>query len=349
MPYSHSLEGWLRFLDLRGTSDLHIFNSHLSEGARLKGQAFFLLSEVSFNYHAHCCQLKRSNYSYLEPNFDPPGKKREISSQWHIFQRLYDYFLSGAILSSQHPGIAFDDQLRVKHRNERQTIPDENAMANALTCLNYTDFNIVLFPDSDIISEGGIGEMDNSTDLPEGWFFHPNTTDLICTENEIVNIVTQVYRPCPNKNPSPSHTVSAVPDISPTPSTTLQTDTITSLSTMATAIRTTPVLAASVTPAACSSGIVEVFCILTAAATTTMAPPTTVPPLPSCDCDMDGDYDLQSHLCIFCTDIGCEDDLCDDYQYICNGNCSPGKRRRKYTTAVKEGACMFGPIDFLLI
>ena len=78
MPYSNNLEGWLRVLDLRGTRDLHIFDSHMKKGAnRLKGQAFFVLNNVSFHYHAHCCQLKRSNYSYLEPDFSPRNKERE--------------------------------------------------------------------------------------------------------------------------------------------------------------------------------------------------------------------------------------------------------------------------------
>ena len=83
MPYSCSLGGWLRVLDLRGTRDLHIFNSHLQEGANwLKDQAFFVLRNASFHYHSHCCQLKRSNYSYLE---QPTTRMYTSTCQTDIF------------------------------------------------------------------------------------------------------------------------------------------------------------------------------------------------------------------------------------------------------------------------
>ena len=325
MPYSSSLEGWLRVLDLRGTRDLHIFDSHLNEGSganRLKNQAFFVLENVLFRYHAHCCQLKRSNYSYLEPDFSPRGKKRESSSLQHIFQRLYDYFLGGAAPhSSQYPGIVSqNDDPSVERRYKRQTT---NTADDSLTCLNYTELNIVLFPDSDNTGR----ETNNSADLLEGWFFDANSTDLICTENEIVNITTQVYRSCVDESPS-SHTstISAVP---PT-ATTIQTDTVPAatlpLSTMTTD---------SLTPVDC---IVEVFCTLTATLLSTTMPSTTSPPtLPSCNCHP------EDYACTYCTDFDCEDDIdiCGPYQYICDGNCSPsGKRRRRHTMAVREGARM---------
>lgn len=339
MPYSHSQEGWLRALDLRGARHLHTFDSHL-KGARVGDQAFLVLNNVSFNYHAHCCQLKRSNYFYYSPDFSASGRKREISSQRHIFQRLYDHFFGGAAPhSSQYPDIASDNHLRVEHRYKRQTTSDGSVAVDSLTCLNYTDLNIVLFPDSDTTESGDIREMNNSTDLPIGWFFHPNSTDLICTDNEIVNITTQVYRPCTDENLSsiaPSHTVSALLDISPTP-TIVQMDVVPAaslLSTMATSVTTTPVPADSVTPTACSSSIVEVFCTLTPTPSPiTTDPPTTMPTLPPCDC-LPGDI-----FCSHCVDeIDCEDsDICASYQYICNGNCNSGKRKRRYSTAKDTG------------
>ena len=385
MPYTNSLEKSLGILDLRGTQKLHIFNSH-KDGGLLKGQSFALLRDASFNYHAHCCQLKQSNYSYYKPDLSVNvGRKREASSySWDIFQKFYDYFL-GESRSSKHT-VASNDRRKVRYT--RQTVSDEDATTDLLTCLNYTDLNIELFlpateiPVTEATEEptttmpdectcGGSQECDdcvtfncdnefgdcttyqricdcmnnqrrrkrNTVDnssveetnnvtvdlLPEGWFFHPNSTDLICTENVIVNITTHVYRPCTYESPSPiapSHTVSAVPDISPTP-TTLQTDIISafSLSTMAMAEISTPI--ATPSPATCSSSIVEVFCMLTAAPT---PPPT--PTLPPCDCGDDV-------MCQECEIFSCDLDYCDDYRHICDGNCS-GKRRRRYTTAVEE-------------
>ena len=448
MPYTHSFEGWLSELDLRGTPNLHTFESHRG-GSALKGQSFLRLREVAFNYHAHCCQLKRSNYSYYEPDIRPVGK-REASSYWDVIQQLYNHYLGRSPSSSQH---ALASKTEEKIKQKRETIPDEN---DSLTCLNYTDLNIVIFPpvsetpateeptmttytvpptttlppcdcgddsacldcvdlECDIgdcdhyryicdgncsgkrrrryitaVEEGtrlcscegdqqceecvdfacdaefspncpmyqsicdcqqrqkrnpmdsnSTGETNNITAdiLPEGWSFHPNSTDLICTNNAIINITTQIYRPCPDENPSPiapSHTTSAVPDISPTP-TTLQTDTILGPSPPSTVVTTeisTPIVTDSVvTPVPCSSDIVKVFCTLTVSLP---PPPTTVPPtnsaptLPPCDCGSD-------FACIDCVDFGCNHGNCDHYRYICDGNCS-GKRRRRYITAVEEVA-----------
>ena len=323
MPYTRHLGGWLSILDLRGTQNLRTFNSH-KDGGVLRGQSFALLKNVAFNYHAHCCQLKRSNYSYYDSIV-----KRDISSQ-HIFQRLYNYFFDWP-RSSEHLS-ASDGQLN--NRYTRQTIPDENSTDDLLTCLNYTDLNIVPFSDSNTID---IREMDNCTDLPEGWYFHPNTTDLICTDNEIVNITTQVYRPCTDESPSPiapSHTVSAILDISPTP-TTLQTDTVgpasSPLPTMVISEKTTP--ADSVTPAACSSSMVKVFCTLTTAATpspttmplTTMPPTTSAPP--SCTCT------ASPFVCQICEDRNCNHPACATVN-SCSVDCH-SKRRRRYIPAIE--------------
>ena len=457
MPYTHNFEGWLLKLDLRGTPNLHTFESHRGGGA-LKGQSFLVLKEVEFNYHAHCCQLKRSNYSYYEPDFRISVGKREASSYWDVIQQLYDRYLGQPPSSSQH---ALASKTEEKSRHKRETIPDEDTVNDSLTCLNYTDLNIVLFPpvtetpateeptttaytvpptttlppcdcggDSTCINclhqeclnivfncdpyryicegdcsgkrrrryvaaveegtglcscEGdqqceecvnfacdaefspncpmyqsicdcqrrqkrnamdssSTGETNNITSdlLPDGWFFHPNSTDLICTNNEIVNITTQMYRPCPDdESPSPiapSHTASAVPDISPTP-TTLQTNIIlgpSPLSTVVTAETSTPIMTDSVvTPVPCSSDIVEVFCTLTISLPpppTTVPPTTTAPMLPPCDCGGDS-------TCINCLHQECLNIVfdCDPYRYICEGDCS-GKRRRRYIAAVEEGA-----------
>ena len=391
MPYTDNFEGWLNDLNLRGTPNLHTFHSHRNGGA-LKGQSFVRLREVAFNYHAHCCQLKRSNYSYYELDISSVGKREASSSYWDVIQQLYDHYL-GQPPSAQH---ALASNTKEKIRHKRETIPDEN---DSLTCLNYTDLNIVIFPpvtetppteeptttapvfvcscepgdqlcedcvdfaDCDTgfdpnchmyqsicdcqrrrkrnaMDSSSIGETNNITAdlLPEGWFFHPNSTDLICTDNEIVNITAQVYRPCPPSPITPSHTASAVPDISPTP-TTLQTNTIlgpSPLSMMVTAETSTPIVTDSmVTPPPCSSDIVEVFCTLTVSLTpppTTMPPTTsapTSPPLPPCNCGGDTD-------CTDCVDFGCDLSFCGPYRHICDGNCS-GKRRRRYTRTVEEG------------
>ena len=358
-----------------------------------------LLRDVAFNYNAHCCQLKRSNYSYY--GIDYLGRKRETSSQ-HVFQRFYNYFF-GRSQSSGHPMVTLNGH-QFKDRYTRQTVPDENREADSITCLNYTNLNIVLFPTAiettvtetteepitttsfvcscgssqdcqdcvDFDCENGIFDhdctiyqsqcdchnqlrqkrntVDNSTveetkngtaDLPEGWFFHPNSTDLICTDNEIVNITTQVYRPCTDETWSsitPSHTImiSATTDISPT-STTLQTDTIPAsspLSTITMSEMTTPLPADSVTPLACSPSIVEVFCTLRAALTppsTTMPPTTSAPTSPPCSCG-------GAFACEFCENIGCENPLCDIFS-VCTENC-PDKRRKRYTITIDEGARM---------
>ena len=339
MPHSRSLEGWLGSLDLRGTNSLHTFNSHKSEGdGILREQAFSFLRSVSFNYHAHCCQLKRSNYSYLDFDAVAIGRKRDTWLQENVFQKLYNYLYGGS-RSSKHPSVSGGRQL--KHRHVRETIPD-NETADSWTCLNHTDLNIVLFPDSNIVSESGIGSMDNTDLLPDGWFFHPNTTDLICTDNEIVNITTQVYRPCTDEIPSlisPSHTVSAAAldnTISPTPTTTVQTDITPAsspLSTMAMSVMITPaVLAATVTPSPCSSSVIEVFCTLSVNIAVTVPPPITTtsePPttMPSCDCGGD-------RSCERCVSSECSFSSC-----VRHSACSPacqGNRRRRYTAAVEE-------------
>ena len=377
MPYTRHLEGWLNVLDLRGTPNLHTFNSH-RDGGILKGQSFLHLREATFNYHAHCCQLRRSNYSYYKPNLNTIGGKRETSSHWDIVQKVYDFFLGdphsseSAVASNDHPNV----------RYTRQTIPDDNTSADSLVCLNYTDLNIMLFPTAmetpvtdateepificgcdgsqdcqdcvdfnceipdctiyqsqcdcqrrrkrNAVDNSITGETNNSTaDLPEGWFFHPNSTDLICTDNEIVNITAYVYRPCVDKGPSSvtlSHTVSAVLDISPTP-TTLQTSTVPAsspFSTVAMAETSTPILI--VTPSPCSS-ISEVFCTLTPE-----PPPPPTTSAPPCDCDNDFE-------CEDCVNFGCEVGDCSAYQHICEGNCD-SKRRRRYTTAIEEEARM---------
>ena len=339
MPYSRSFEGWLNELYLRGTPNLHTFESHRG-GSALKGQSFLRLREVAFNYHAHCCQLKRSNYSYYELDVRPVGK-REASSYWDVIQQLYNRYLGRRPSPFQH-ALASETEEKIRHK--RETIPDEDTVNDSLTCLNYTDLNIVISPpvtetptteeptttapvcscqdnqecnqctdyDCDpelpnfncpmyqhicdcqqrqkrnAMDSSSTGETNNITaDLPEGWFFHPNSTDLICTNNEMVNITTQIYQPCPDDaSPSPiapSHTASTVTDISPTP-TTLQTNSIlrpSPLSTVVTAETSTPIVTDSmVTPVPCSSDIIEVFCTLTVSPPpppTTM-PPTTMPP-----------------------------------------------------------------------
>ena len=345
MPYTRHLGGWLSVLDLRGTPNLHTFNSH-KEGGILQGQSFAFLRDAAFNYHAHCCQLKRSNYSYYKLDVNSFGRKRETSSHWDILQKVYDYFL-GESHSSEDTGASNDHP---KVRYTRQTNSDENEITGSLTCLNYTDLNIALFPTAteppvtetimtttdsfvcgcdgsqdcddcvDFDCENGIivddctvyqsqcdchnqlrrkrNAVDNSSIgetnnvLPGDWFFHPNITDLICTDNEIVNITTQVYRPCTDEGPSsiaPSHTVSTVLDISPTP-TTLQTNTVPASSPLSTVAIAEPSTTSVVAPSACSSSIVDVFCTLTV--TVVSSPP---------------------------------------------GNCS-GKRQRRYTTADEEEA-----------
>ena len=324
MPYTSSLGEWLTELDLKGTESLHTFNSH-REGGALRGQAFTILRNVSFHYHAHCCQLRRSNYSYYKRDFGIVDRKREALASQNIFQKLYDYFLDGLLRYS--PPVAPDDY--VKDRYARQTIPDENVMVDSSTCLNYTDLNIVLFPTTtETLSESGSGEMNNDTGLPEGWLFHPNSTDLICTDKEIVNITTHVYQPCADESSSsiiPSHTVSALPTPSPTP-TALQTDTLPAASPLPTVFPVTssvPVSSSDIT--ACS---VEVFCMLTTVTTTT--PPPTPPP-----CECVGDYD-----CVDCRDTNCELSYCEDYQPICAMNCFDVKRRRRYTTTDEKESKM---------
>ena len=115
MPYSRSLEGWLSVLDLRGTPNLHTFIGH-KNGGKLRGQSFVFLSDVLFNYHAHCCRLKRSNYSYYELNFGF-GRRRETSSQWFIFQKLYDYIFDKPH-SSQLQTMASSDQPKLRHTRQ---------------------------------------------------------------------------------------------------------------------------------------------------------------------------------------------------------------------------------------
>ena len=322
MPYTSNLGGWLTVLDLRGTENLHTFNSH-REGGRLRDQAFWVLRNVSFHYHAHCCQLKRSNYSYYEPDLSMiVDKKRETSSQ-NIFQKLYDYFIGGSYFPSP-----VDPDGYIKDRYARQTIPDENATVDSLSCLNYTDLNLVLFPPT--TETPGTGEMNNDSGPPEGWFFHPNLTDLICTDEEIVNITTHVYRPCADESLSsivPSHTVSTLPTPSPT-LTALQTDTMPTPSSVPTMF---PSETSSSVTAACSSTI-EVFCMLT-----TTPPPTMITPPPTsspCNCGTFGPF---AGLCEFCVNSRCEDSqICANYQQLCDLNCLSVKRRRRYTIIDEE-------------
>ena len=196
------------------------------------------------------------------------------------------------------------------------------------------------------------------TDLPEGWFFHPNTADLICTDNEIINITTKVYRSCnsTNRDESPlsitpsyilSTSTSAVApdDISPTP-TTLQTNTVgpvsseSSFSTMdieglvttpvpAVSVASTPVPAVSGGVAACSSNTVEVFCTLTAALTT---PTTSAPTSPPCSCN--GDFGCERCVNYDCMNPRCP--ICCSIIYsACSKDCRDSRQKR-YALAVED-------------
>lgn len=136
---------------------------------------------------------------------------------------------------------------------------------------------------NDTIPEVASNNTDNNSTevtnlLPEGWFFHENMTNLICTEAALpVSIVTQVYRPCDGNTvspvtistesalpiPMPTATVGDTPMPSPTSTTSIMPVDI---------AMTTPeptAAAASPTSVACSLSIVAVSCIFTISPTTT--------------------------------------------------------------------------------
>ena len=123
-------------------------------------------------------------------------------------------------------------------------------------------------------SEGGDGASNNETEqvLPEGWAFHENATDLICSVqvNEVVSIVTQVYRPCNGRVPSPVTTENPVP--SPSPTTATYTATMASIDLLPSPSATEIMSASSsgmvamvtespTPPSSCVASVVEASCI----------------------------------------------------------------------------------------
>ena len=369
MPYASHLDGWLTELDLRGARNLHTFHSHLQggEGGLLNNQAFSRLKNAYFNYHAHCCQLKRSNYSF----YDLPNRlKRNTGSSSlvrAVFQRIYDHFFGGR-LPSENADVA-PDYHELKRRYTRQTSfsGDSPIVDAAPSCFNYTDLNIVLFPEDNdpaLKFDSGSGEevVDGSRDLPEGWYFHENSTDLICTDDAVVNITAYyVNRTCRNDenlssiSTTPSRTSSAVrPTISSTqafdkPSTSLPESiamatisaTPTSAS-VATATIHTHILSIALTPTPTPEGVdptaldetclIEVFCTLRSAPppTVTMDPVTEEPTLPSCECGDD-------FICKVCRDTGCEAaQICNKFRDICDGSCHQQRRKRSQAASVSH-------------
>ena len=125
--------------------------------------------------------------------------------------------------------------------------------------------------------------------LPEGWFFHENASELICTEAALpVSIITNVYRSCSVDNTSPVSISEENALPTPMPTATIGGNSRSPMPSPTSTTYEIPVDVAMTTPeptatvasttstssdSPCSVSIVTVSCILTVAPTT---PPTTL-------------------------------------------------------------------------
>ena len=130
MPYTNHLGGWLDLLDLRGTSRLIEFD--LNRGTtRLGRMTFPLLRSVRFNYHAHCCDITRSEYSYFKQNtVFVPGRR--------AIKRFVGYFVGEDSPSNR----IVEDSAGLRLRREIPTVDNSTSIELTTTCISYTELNV---------------------------------------------------------------------------------------------------------------------------------------------------------------------------------------------------------------
>lgn len=129
MPYTTSLGGWLTYLELNEVRRLHTFE--IDGGTtKLGSQRFPVLRQVNFTYNAHCCQLKRNNYSWYSPSVNPGLTSSSVFRRMAKF--ISNYFLS--------------EQIHLDQRSRRQASPPGGDLPTSLACINYAELNILLSP-----------------------------------------------------------------------------------------------------------------------------------------------------------------------------------------------------------